>query len=126
MKNNIIYQNTLIKIEIEKSQIPWLKIFTKENYKEFSHCNSQTKSEIWNALDVIEKEMLDYFKPTKINIASFGNYLPKVHFHIMARFENDSHFPEPVWGTKQRNSNLELPSLEYFYKKIRTKLLLPR
>jgi diadenosine tetraphosphate (Ap4A) HIT family hydrolase len=38
----------------------------------------------------------------KINIASFGNLLPQVHWHIMARFETDSYFPEPMWGQKQR------------------------
>ena len=40
--------------------------------------------------------MLDYFQPDKINIASFANYLPQVHWHIMARFAYDRHFPEPV------------------------------
>ena len=122
MQKNILYENFLITIEIEKSNIPWLKIFTKKDYKEFSQCDNKTKLDIWNALDIIEKEMLQYFKPTKINIASFGNYLPKVHFHIMARFKDDSHFPEPMWGTKQRECNVQLPNLEIFYKKLTTKL----
>jgi len=118
MKNNIIYKNELIRIEIEESEIPWLKIFTQVNHKEFSQCNRQTKLEIWNALDVIEKEMISYFKPEKINIASFGNYVPHVHFHIMARFKEDSYFPEPMWGEKQREAKLELPKLEKFYRNI--------
>jgi len=114
----IIYENRLIKIEVEKSEIPWLKIFTQENIKEFSQCNQDTKIQIWKALDIIEKEMLSYFKPEKINIASFGNYVPHVHFHIMARFTEDSYYPEPMWGKKQRDSNLGLPDFEIFYKKV--------
>ena len=109
---SLIFKNDLIKIEIEASEIPWLKIFTIENIKEFSQCNSQTKQEIFKYLDIIEKEMLDYFNPKKINIASFGNYVPHVHFHIMARFEEDSFFPEPMWGKKQREANLDLPSFD--------------
>jgi len=116
--HNIIFENRLIKIEIEKSEIPWLKIFTQDSIKEFSQCNRETKEQIWNILDIIEKEMLDYFNPEKINIASFGNYVPHVHFHIMARFKEDSYFPEPMWGTKQRESKLTLPSFEEFYKRI--------
>ena len=116
--HNIIFENRLIRIEIEKSEIPWLKIFTQDSIKEFSQCNRETKEQIWNILDVIEKEMLDYFNPEKINIASFGNYVPHVHFHIMARFKEDSYFPEPMWGTKQRDAELTLPSFEEFYKKI--------
>ena len=119
---SIIYKNDLIKIEIESSEIPWLKIFTIENIKEFSQCNSQTKQEIFKYLDIIEKEMLAYFNPKKINIASFGNYVPHVHFHIMARFEEDSYFPEPMWGKKQREANLNLPSFEEFYENLKKKL----
>lgn len=119
---SLIYKNNLIKIEIEPSEIPWLKIFTIEDIKEFSQCNNEIKQEIFKYLDIIEKEMLDYFKPKKINIASFGNYVPHVHFHIMARFEEDSYFPEPMWGKKQRDANLNLPSFEKFYENLKKKL----
>ena len=119
---SLIYKNDLIKIEIENAEIPLLKIFTIENIKEFSQCNNETKQEIFKYLDIIEKEMLDYFKPDKINIASFGNYVPHVHFHVMARFKEDSYFPEPMWGKKQREANLELPSFEIFYEELKKKL----
>jgi len=122
MSNLIIYQNELIKIEIEKHEIPWLKIFTIENIKEFSQCNTQTKNEIWRCLDIIEKEMLKYFEADKINIASFGNYCPHVHFHIQARFKEDSYFPEPTWGTKQRESDLKLKNFSTFFETIVSKL----
>lgn len=116
-----LFKNDLIKIEIEPSEIPWLKIFTNESIKEFSFCDENTKKEIWKYLDLIEKEMLEYFKPDKINIASFGNYVPHVHFHVMARFKEDSFFPEPMWGKKQREANLNLPSFEEFYEILKKK-----
>lgn len=119
---SLIYKNDLIKIEIEPSEIPWLKIFTIEDIKEFSQCDKKTKEEIFKYLDIIEKEMLNYFNPKKINIASFGNYVPHVHFHIMARFEEDSFFPEPMWGKQQRVANLKnLPSFDKFYEELKKK-----
>lgn len=117
-----IYKNELIKIEIEESEIPWLKIFTNKSIKEFSQCDNQTKLEIFRCLDIIEKEMLSYYKPEKINIASFGNYVPHVHFHIMSRFKEDSYFPEPMWGKKQRDAKLDLPSYENFINELKSKL----
>lgn len=117
-----IYENDLIKIEIEQHEIPWLKVVTQKDVKEFSSCDTKTKNEIWRCLDIIEKEMLSYFQADKINIASFGNYVPHVHFHIQARFKNDSYFPEPTWGTKQRNANLNLPDKEKFYENLVLKL----
>jgi diadenosine tetraphosphate (Ap4A) HIT family hydrolase len=114
----MIYKNEYIQIEIEESEIPWLKIFSVIEYKEFSQCDKTTRLHILEALDIIEKEMIEYFKPTKINIASFGNYVPHVHFHIMARFESDSFYPEPMWGKKQKDGNLSFPSFEKFCEKI--------
>jgi len=120
--DNIIYQNNLIKIEIEPNEVPWLKIFTIKDIKEFSQCDIGTKSEIWRALDIIEREMLEYFNPEKINIASFGNYCPHVHFHIQARFKEDSYFPEPTWGKKQREAILNLKDFNNFYENLVLKL----
>ena len=116
------YQNKLISIEIEEAEIPWLKIFTQHPYKEMSELDPETKQQIWLLLDLIEVEMLDYFKPDKINIASFANYLPQVHWHIMARYKNDSYFPEPMWGKKQREANLQIPSLDIFIKNLLLKI----
>ncbi len=113
-----IYENKNIKIEVEASEIPWLKIFTQTPYKEMSEVPAEIKFEIYDLLDAIEKEMLSYYNPTKINIASFGNYMPHVHWHIMARFEEDSYFPEPMWGSKQRESRLDLPDFTVFLEQL--------
>ena len=117
-----IYSDNLIYIEIHESEIPWLKIFSKREIKEFSHCTSEEKQAIWTALDVIEREMLDLFKPEKINIAQFGNYLPHLHWHIMARFKEDSYFPEPMWGVEQRSGSYVLEGMDIFTALITKKL----
>jgi diadenosine tetraphosphate (Ap4A) HIT family hydrolase len=120
----MIYENRYIKIEIEPSEVPWLKIFTQKPHKEFSECSIEEKMEIFRLLDIIEIEMLHFFKPKKINIASFGNYMPHVHWHIMARFEEDSYFPEPMWGSKQREGtySLESEALNAFVELLKKKL----
>jgi len=122
---SLLYENKNIKIEIEESEIPWLKIFTQKVYKEMSEVPAEIRLEIYDLLDLIEKEMLAYFQPKKINIASFGNYMPHVHWHIMARFEEDSYFPEPMWGSRQRESALDLPDPKIFHKNLITKLHTP-
>lgn len=118
----MIYSNSLIFIERHESEIPWLKIFTHASHKEFSECSVDEKLMIWECLDLIEKEMLAYFRPDKINIASFGNMLPRVHWHVMARFYNDSYFPEPMWGAKQREGEAAPAPMEPFEARV-SKLL---
>ena len=110
----MIYQNKNIKIEVENSDIPWLKVLPQIECKEMSQLPRDIRIEIYDTLDVIERLMLEYYNPTKINIASFGNYMPIVHWHIMARFESDTHYPESMWGKKLREGVLELPSFDIF------------
>lgn len=97
-----LYKNNHIYVKVHKSPLPWVKVFTVHPYKELSEVPGEIRQMLFEAIDVIEKAMLRTFQPIKINIASFGNYLPHVHFHVTARFEGDSHFPEPMWGKQQR------------------------
>ena len=118
MHNEIIYEDKEIKVEIEPSEIPWLKIFTQEPYKELGDVPSELRLRIWNIFDIIEKEMKEYYNPAKINMASFANMLPRVHIHVMARFKEDSYFPNPMWGEKLRDAKLKIPNEEEFYKRV--------
>jgi len=118
----MIYQDKQIFIEVEKSEIPWLKIFPVKKYKELSDCDPKTRKRLLDTMLLIETKMIEYYQPKKVNIAMFGNYLPHLHIHVMARFEKDSYFPEPMWGTKQRQSNLDLPSFEEFIRIIKNLL----
>jgi diadenosine tetraphosphate (Ap4A) HIT family hydrolase len=117
-----LYENMNIRVEIEESEIPWLKIFTQLPYKEMSELPKEFRYEIYDLINIIEEEMIAYFNPKKINIAEFGNYLPHLHWHIMARFEEDSYYPEPMWGEKQRDAVLDLPSLNKFHEVLKQKL----
>lgn len=45
-------------------------------------------------------------KATKINVAALGNMVPQLHIHIIARYQHDPAWPNPVW-------NSGLPSKQY-------------
>lgn len=114
-----IFKNSNFFIEKEPSTIPWLKIFTKEPYRELGDMPKELRRELWEVFDIIEDEMKRYYNPTKINMASFANMLPRVHIHVMARFKEDSHFPNPMWGEKLRESDLKLPDEEEFFARVK-------
>jgi diadenosine tetraphosphate (Ap4A) HIT family hydrolase len=120
--NKLIYQDADIYIEKNESEIPWLIIFTKEQYKELGDMPKELRTKLWAVYDVLELEMKKYYNPTKINMASFANMLPRVHIHVMARFEEDSYFPNPMWGEKTREAKLDLPPEKEFHKRVFTAL----
>lgn len=113
-----IYTDPDFYIEVHESEIPWLKIFTTTAYKELTDVPKTLRTRLYEVMETIEEEMRAYYKPHKINIAAFGNYLPHLHIHVMARFKEDAYFPEPMWGEKQRESTLQLPTSDTFYQQV--------
>lgn len=118
-----IWENDNFVILKEQSEIPWLKIFTKFEYKELGDMPKELRLKLFEIYDIVEEQMRDYYQPDKINLASFGNMLPRVHLHVMARFKDDSYFPNPTWGEKLRIAQLTLPDEALFYKKLQQALL---
>jgi len=50
----------------------------------------------------VERALRDTLRPDKINVASLGNQVPHVHWHVIPRFADDAHFPDPVWAARRR------------------------
>ena len=65
----LIYEDSDVYIEKHDSEIPWLKIFTKEAYKELGDVPKELRSKLWEIYDIIEYEMKHYYNPKKINMA---------------------------------------------------------
>jgi diadenosine tetraphosphate (Ap4A) HIT family hydrolase len=122
MQDLIIYKDSDIYVEIEPSEIPWLKIFTHTPYTELGDLPKELRLKLWDTFDIIEEQMKLYYNPKKINMASFANMLPRVHIHVMARFEEDSYFPNPMWGEKIREGKLSLKESKPFYERVKKEL----
>ncbi len=49
---------------------------------------------------MVESVQRSVLKPDKINLAAFGNVVPHLHWHIIPRWCDDAHFPQPVWASQ--------------------------
>ena len=54
------------------------------------------------AVNTVELALRQHLQPSKINLAALGNMVPHLHWHVVARFNWDSHFPAPVWAPAVR------------------------
>jgi len=62
-------------------------------------------SEARHVMDVVlatERALRRIVQPDKINLASLGNLVPHLHWHVIPRWHDDSHFPAPIWAAAQR------------------------
>ena len=71
---------------------------------EFSDLAAVDRVHCMEAVALVEKALRQHLSPTKVNIAALGNMVPHLHWHVIARFDWDSHFPSPVWAAAQRPS----------------------
>jgi diadenosine tetraphosphate (Ap4A) HIT family hydrolase len=86
------------------------RLIWQAHVAEFSELSATQRSDCIEAVNVIEQVLRQALQPTKINLASLGNVVPHLHWHVIARFDWDSHFPNPVWGNAMRV--VEGPSAE--------------
>jgi diadenosine tetraphosphate (Ap4A) HIT family hydrolase len=71
---------------------------------EFSDLAREDRVYCMEAVVLVEQALRQHLTPTKINLAALGNMVPHLHWHVIARFDRDSHFPSPVWAAAQRPS----------------------
>ncbi|WP_404300271.1 HIT family protein [Alicycliphilus denitrificans] len=69
---------------------------------EFSDLSGDERQHCMQAVSLVEQVLREQLQPTKINLAALGNVVPHLHWHVIARFAWDSHFPAPVWAAAQR------------------------
>jgi len=78
------------------------RLIWQAHVAEFSDLSSEDRATCMDAVVRIEQTLREALQPAKINLATLGNVVPHLHWHVIARFDWDSHFPNPVWGASRR------------------------
>ncbi len=78
------------------------RVIWNEHIKEMTDLVPLQRQAVMQTVCKVEDVIRRIMQPEKINLASLGNMTPHVHWHIIPRYLDDAHFPQPVWGTQQR------------------------
>lgn len=90
-------------IRAEEAGFPaFYRVIWTAHVTEFSDLSVADRSLCMAAVNVVELALRAHLQPTKINLAALGNVVPHLHWHVIARFDWDSHYPSPVWCPAQR------------------------
>jgi diadenosine tetraphosphate (Ap4A) HIT family hydrolase len=96
------------------------RLVSNAHHEEWTDLPEPLRQEGMAILACIETVLRECLRPRKINLASLGNEVPHLHWHIIARFDWDSRFPSPVWAAPRRAASpqkiaalrAQLPDLE--------------
>ena len=74
------------------------RVILQDHVREMTDLDPARRQRLMQAVFATEAALRQLMNPDKINLASFGNMVPHVHWHVIPRFGDDRHFPAPVWG----------------------------
>lgn len=80
------------------------RVIARAHVKEMSDLDQARQQQTMAAVLALEQALRELLAPDKINLASFGNVVPHLHWHVIPRFADDAHFPNAVWGERLREA----------------------
>ena len=83
----------------------YVRVIWNDHVREMSELAEDERQRLMNTVFAVESAQREVLAPIKINLASLGNMTPHLHWHVIARFADDLHFPRPVWSAPQRRQN---------------------
>jgi len=90
-------------VRVEDAAFPaFYRVVCRAHVAEFSDLSLPQRDRCMALVCAVERALIETVRPTKVNLASLGNVVPHLHWHVVARFGWDSHFPQPIWGLHQR------------------------
>ncbi len=81
------------------------RVILQRHAREMSDLPLNEQQQLMRVVFAVESALRCLYQPDKINLASFGNMTPHVHWHVIPRWSDDRHFPNPVWGTAYREKS---------------------
>ncbi len=87
------------------------RVIWTAHVREMTDLSSRERKLMMNVVFAVEHVIRQLFTPHKINLASFGNMTPHLHWHVIPRWLDDRHFPEPVWGSTHQTTPHQRPEI---------------
>ena len=102
---DVLWQDDRLRVVLATSENDYpgfCRVIWNAHVAEFSDLGADERARVMHAVYAVERALRRVMQPVKVNLASLGNQVPHVHWHVIPRFTNDAHFPLPVWAPRQR------------------------
>lgn len=123
----LIWENNQLRvIDAEDALYPgFTRVIWQSHAREMTDLNEQERDTLVRAVWMVESVMRLCLHPDKVNLASLGNMVSHVHWHVIPRFQQDAHFPDAVWAAKKREvpPKLSQADIDRYHRELRDALL---
>jgi diadenosine tetraphosphate (Ap4A) HIT family hydrolase len=86
----------------EPGYVGYCRVIWNAHVSEMTVLAETDRRHFMHIVFAVEATLRELLVPDKINLASLGNVTPHLHWHVVARFRDDPHFPNPIWSAPLR------------------------
>ena len=81
----------------------FLRVILARHVREMTDLTEAERSRLMAVVFAVEAHVRQALQPDKVNLASLGNLTPHLHWHVIPRWRDDRHYPEPVWAAPRHD-----------------------
>lgn len=98
--DTLLWQDDRLRIvRVDDSPYPgYLRIVWQRHMAEMTDIDALDRLYLMRAVFQVERLQRDVLRPDKINLASLGNQVPHLHWHLIPRWRGDPCFPDAIWA----------------------------
>ncbi|VVD79111.1 histidine triad (HIT) protein [Pandoraea eparura] len=100
----VIWRDPVLRVVLanESGYPGFARVIWHAHVAEMSDLPVAAREHVMRAVFAVETAQRTVMSPHKVNVASLGNMVPHVHWHVIPRYRDDVHFPGSVWSAPQR------------------------
>lgn len=80
------------------------RVILERHMSEMTDLSAPERAHLMDAVFATEAVLREVLAPAKINLASLGNVVAHLHWHVIPRYPDDPHFPKAVWAEPCRSA----------------------
>lgn len=78
--------------------VPWFIVVPVTRLQQFFELNESAQHQLLAVARDVARYIVDDLAHPRINLATLGNVVPQLHWHVIGRRHGDPCWPKPVWG----------------------------
>lgn len=90
-------------IGVEHAGLPgYCRVVWNAHVSEMTTLDRRERGALMDAVWGVETALRKSLHPDRVNLASLGNQVAHLHWHVVARFHDDPFFPDAIWAPARR------------------------
>lgn len=96
----LVWQDELCRVVLpDEPQHPGLvRVIAQEHVREMTDLGAAQRDRLMDLVWTVEAVVRSVMQADKVNLASLGNVVAHVHWHVVPRYQDDAHFPATIWS----------------------------